>query len=213
MPADRPPRIDELREGDEDAWSDLLAFLRREVGRLEPAPGGPARRTPSRPDPRPEPGARVDPEDLISDAVIELLESIDRLGGSQTLPAFLRGVVWRCWQEQLLRPGAGTPGERRAERHAAATPPVGSRNIEANELLESILRRLRGSDRELFQALFVEGRAPREIADRLGVSSLAVRLRKHRLIEKLRRRVRRLDPSRGSGASEDEDPPPPRDAR
>ena len=62
-------------------------------------------------------------------------------------------------------------------------------SAEERDRVRTALSRLTGGDRSILHLSFYEGLTPGEVADRLGLSSLLVRKRKSRALERLRRIV------------------------
>jgi RNA polymerase sigma-70 factor (ECF subfamily) len=158
--------------------------------------------------------ARIDPSDVVQEALAEAARRLDDYLQQPPLPfyAWLRRLAW----ERLVKLQRHHQRQRRSVRKeepgffelpdesavllaqrliASGTSP--SRNLVREELqrrIQQALGRLRSRDREVLVLRYLEGLSTREMAAVLGVSESAVKMRHLRALEGLRRL---LDDSEG----------------
>lgn len=110
-------------------------------------------------------GPGVHPDDVAHDALLRLVEGIDRLRDKDALHAWLWGVVWRLLREH----------ERRA-RLRAWIPWLAPRSLEQElceaertQLVRQVLAAMPLQDRELLTLAYVEERTREQIASALSL--------------------------------------------
>ena len=124
----------------------------------------------------------------MQEALLRAWRRIDTLHDEERFEAWLVAI---CRREALRRIATQadwielqTPGE-----DAPADDPMA--RIDDRLALQDVIGRLPPTDRRLMWLRFGEDRAHRQVADMLGMTETAVRIRVHRL----RRRLSLLDPS------------------
>lgn len=149
-------------------------------------------------------------EDVAQETLRRVLQALreDRIENPEALSAYLfqtaRHVCRRRRRSALreeralrrLRSDGSAPGEGEEDPLRALVA------RERREAVRRALSELRDRDRRLLRLFFFEGQGTREVAGRLGISSGATRVRKHRALRRLWEALE----SRGAGRSRNEGP-------
>jgi len=148
--------------------------------------------------------ARVDPSDIVQDAMVTAAAGMDgfferrplpfvpwlrRIAVARVADAYRRHV--RADRRSVSREISRLPGRSAAElakRLIAATssPSRGLRRREAADRVHEALQRIPQRDRDVLVFRYLEGLSTEETADVLGVSQAAVKVRLLRAIQRLR---------------------------
>jgi RNA polymerase sigma-70 factor (ECF subfamily) len=200
----RPPEpdteqlLDAAAHGDPDARGRLLHRHRDRLNRMVAA----------RLDRRLAP--RLDPSDLVQEALAEAAGKLDDYLKDRPLPFYpwLRQIAQQrltAARRRHLAAGrrtvarhdpVGLPPEsvlELAERLLAGEPPsAGLRREEQRGVVRAALERLREPDREVLVLRFLEQLSSAEVAEVLGVSEGAVRVRMTRALQRLRDHLKTL---------------------
>jgi RNA polymerase sigma factor (sigma-70 family) len=137
-------------------------------------------------------GNRADAEDMAQDALQRVAKALheNRLREPGALPAFVYQTAVHVCQQSLRK----RYRERRAlEGYAHASLDEASAAHALSDLIDDERRRvvrlalqsLALDDRELLEQLYTRDADPDELAGRLGISSGALRVRKHRALQRL----------------------------
>ena len=128
-------------------------------------------------------------DDVAQEAVTRAISAIQQgqLRDHERLPAFVAGIA-RHIITDVIRSKQRIHVDVDSQELAAAGPDPLSGLIKAQEkdALRAALLELSESDRDILRLSFEEGLSPQEIGDRLGMTSVVVRKRKSRAIERLR---------------------------
>jgi RNA polymerase sigma-70 factor (ECF subfamily) len=193
--ADTEQLLERARQGDERAREQLLARHRCRLRRMVAVHLD--RRL----------AARVDPSDVVQEALAEAAGKLDDYLHAQPLPFYpwLRRVAWERlvklhrWHRQARRnvareePGVLSLPDESAVELAGLLMASGSspsHRVVRAELLgrvQAALGRLRNLDREVLVLRYLEGLSTREIAATLRISEGAVAMRHLRALQGLRR--------------------------
>jgi RNA polymerase sigma-70 factor (ECF subfamily) len=190
--------IEQARHGDADARQQLLSRHRGRLRRMVAVYFD--RRL----------AARMDPSDVVQEALGDAARKLDDYLAEQPLPFFpwLRRLAWErlvklhrghvCARRRSItreEPGVlALPDESAVElaRRLIASGSSPSRNLEREEqrnLVQLALGDLGERDREVLVLRYLEGLATKEIAAVLGISEGAVKMRHVRALDALRRRL------------------------
>lgn len=137
-------------------------------------------------------GNRVDAEDMAQDALQRVTRALDenRLRDPGALPAFVHQTAVHICQQALRK----RYRERRAlEGYAQSSleeAGVGHAltdliDEERRRVVRQALQQLGGDDRDLLEQLYTRDVDPEQLAERLGISAGALRVRKHRALQRL----------------------------
>jgi|SRR5688572_6698952 len=168
--------LDSARSGDPSAMEHLRAYLEGPV--LESL--GHCR------------GCGIEPEDILAETVISVLEALWEGKNIENLLAYARGIALKLRADarrEASRLKSLSTESAEVSDCILEVPDEGLRNLEREELLERALRRLEDSQRWLFDLLFIQGSTNEEARQQLAVSKLAFRGRKHRLFCRLREAI------------------------
>jgi RNA polymerase sigma-70 factor (ECF subfamily) len=127
-------------------------------------------------------GTREDAEDVLHDVFVGLPEALGRYEERGNLTGWLKRVTARVALTRLrsARRRREAPLERAGPEPARLTDPDGS-------ALEAAVNRLPDRLRDVIVLKEIEGYSHREVADLLGISVVASRVRAHRGLARLRR--------------------------
>jgi len=137
-------------------------------------------------------GDPADAEDVAQETLRRVLDALrdGRVRKPEALPAF----VFQTARNVCLQRGRSSRRETRALSRLKHSDQPGSREHDALTALVSAERRravrraveqLSDTDRQLLRLIFYEDTATEEVARRLGISSGAVRVRKHRALRRV----------------------------
>jgi RNA polymerase sigma factor (sigma-70 family) len=137
-------------------------------------------------------GSRADAEDMAQDALQRVTKALDdhRLREPGALPAFVYQTALHVCQQSLRK----RYRERRAlEGYARSSVEESGVGHALTDLIDEERRRvvrlalqsLGRDDRELLEQLYTRDADPDELAARLGISAGALRVRKHRALQRL----------------------------
>jgi RNA polymerase sigma-70 factor (ECF subfamily) len=136
-------------------------------------------------------GSRADAEDMAQDALQRVTKALDenRLREPGALPAFVYQTALHVCQQSLRK----RYRERRAlEGYARSVDDNGVGHAltdlideERRRVVRLALQSLGRDDRELLEQLYARDAEPDELAERLGISPGALRVRKHRALQRL----------------------------
>jgi RNA polymerase sigma-70 factor (ECF subfamily) len=194
MTADTEDLLERVAAGDCTARDQLLQRHRQRLGRMVAV----------RLDPRL--AARVDPSDVVQEALAEAAANLDRYLRERPLPFYpwLRRLAQRCLIDMHRRHvqarrrtvtreagPAGLPDHSAmalADRLFARTssPSAGLRRRERRDRVRAALAALPEQDREVLVLRTLEELPTRETAAVLGISEVAVRSRQVRALERLK---------------------------
>ena len=165
--------LDSARRGDPSAMKHLHAYLEGPI--LESL--GNCR------------GCGMEPEDILAETVISVLEALRESKNIENLLAYAIGIALKLRADarrEASRQKSLSPESAEASGCVPEVPDEGLRNLLREEWLERVLQRLEESQQGLFDLLFVQGNTSEEARQQLGVSKMAFRGRKHRLLCRLR---------------------------
>ena len=128
--------------------------------------------------------ATVDPDDVVSQTVMVVFDTIAHLRDDAKLVAYALRIASRIIDRERRRSAIA---RRISTQRGAPDPAI--LNPERDERLAGLLRTLTESESMLFHFYFIEGKTNRQVAETLGIGNQAVRSRKHRMIQKLRASV------------------------
>lgn len=144
-------------------------------------------------------------EDVAQETLGRALEALrsGRVRNLDALPAYLfqtaRHVCQHRWRSREREDRAlGRMSTAASEAQEAPGPLTVLVSRERARAVRAALERLSPQDRTLLRALYFEDREPREVARALGVTSGALRVRKHRALKRLEEV---LDPAVGNDPS------------
>jgi RNA polymerase sigma-70 factor (ECF subfamily) len=136
-------------------------------------------------------GSRADAEDMAQDALQRVTKALDedRVRDPNALPAFVYQTAIHVCQQSLRK----RYRERRALEGFARSLDEGGVAHALTDLIDEERRRvvrlalqaLGRDDRELLEQLYARDADPDELAARLGISAGALRVRKHRALQRL----------------------------
>lgn len=137
-------------------------------------------------------GNRADAEDMAQDALQRVTKALDerRLRDLGALPAFVYQTALHVCQQALRK----RYRERRAlegyaqsslEENGVAHALTDLIDEERRRVVRSALQTLGLDDRELLEQLYTRDTDPEQLAERLGISAGALRVRKHRALQRL----------------------------
>jgi RNA polymerase sigma factor (sigma-70 family) len=130
-------------------------------------------------------------EDLTQICLLKLHFNRDRFDGTQSLKAWVFTIASRClidhWRKLGARPEA--QADREIFEEIAETSLPHHLQLEYGEALEKALTALKPTDRSIVYLYGVEGLSMAEIAEAVGLSEGAVKVRAHRSYVKLRERL------------------------
>ena len=137
-------------------------------------------------------GNRVDAEDMAQDALQRVTKALDenRLRDPSALPAFVYQTAVHICQQALRK----RYRERRAlegyaqsslEESGVAHALTDLIDEERRRVVRRALQSLALDDRELLEQIYARDADPDQLAGRLGISSGALRVRKHRALQRL----------------------------
>lgn len=133
-----------------------------------------------------------DAEDVMQEALVRAYRSLHRCGDPERFKGWLFRIVSNQCRSHLTR------RRRREERHEsvddregelaaeAADPLEQTQQADRRARLEEALEELGGDQREALVLHYVNGLSVRELADALGLSNSAAKMRLHRAREALR---------------------------
>lgn len=137
-------------------------------------------------------GDAVAAEDVAQETLRRVVQSVraDRLRSPEALPAFVFQTARNiCLQRHrsayresraMSRLGGAT-----AEPSTTSDPLLDLITEERRRVVRAALTRLDSEDRTLLQLFFYEGSGTAEVAERLGATPGAIRVRKHRALRRL----------------------------
>jgi RNA polymerase sigma-70 factor (ECF subfamily) len=136
-------------------------------------------------------GNRADAEDLAQDALQRVAKALDenRLREPGALAAFVFQTARHVCQQWLRKRGR----ERRAlESYGAGASEIDDSapltdlvDVERRRAVRLALQSLAGEDRQLLEQLYALDAEPEEVARGLGITSGALRVRRHRALNRL----------------------------
>ena len=153
----------------EAAQTRLTTILHQDRGRLE---GFIRRRLPAF-------VSDQDPEDILSDVVVKLLERADILTEVENLTAYLFTALGHRLADLFRRPGADT-------EHLDDQPVAAPGDLEQNAILDQALSLLSAAERAVWMAVELEGWTFRELAERWKEPIGTLLSRKSRATQALR---------------------------
>jgi RNA polymerase sigma-70 factor (ECF subfamily) len=137
-------------------------------------------------------GSRADAEDMAQDALQRVTKALDedRLREPGALPAFVYQTALHVCQQSLrkrYRERRALEGYARSslDENDAAHALTDLIDEERRRVVRRALQSLGRDDRELLEQLYTREADPEELAERLGISSGALRVRKHRALQRL----------------------------
>lgn len=137
-------------------------------------------------------GNRADAEDMAQDALQRVAEALhqSRVREPSALPAFVYQTAIHVCQQSLrkrYRERRALEGYARSspDDHGAAHALTDLIDEERRRTVRLALQRLAVDDRELLEQLYARDTDPEQLAGRLGISSGALRVRKHRALQRL----------------------------
>jgi RNA polymerase sigma-70 factor (ECF subfamily) len=137
-------------------------------------------------------GSRADAEDMAQDALQRVTKALDekRLREPGALPAFVYQTALHVCQQSLrkrYREQRALEGYARSsvEEDGAGHALTNLIDEERRRVVRLALQSLRRDDRELLEQLYARDADPEELAERLGISAGALRVRKHRALQRL----------------------------
>jgi len=137
-------------------------------------------------------GNRADAEDMAQDALQRVAKALDenRLREPGALPAFVYQTAVHVCQQSLrkrYRERRALQGYANASHEENGVPHALTDLIddERRRVVRLALQSLALDDRELLEQLYTRDADPEQLAGRLGISSGALRVRKHRALQRL----------------------------
>lgn len=136
-------------------------------------------------------GSRADAEDMAQDALQRVTKALDenRLREPGALPAFVYQTALHVCQQSLrkrYRERRALEGYARSSSEETDPPPLTDLIAEERRrVVRLALQSLSSDDRELLEQLYTRDADPDELAARLGISAGALRVRKHRALQRL----------------------------
>lgn len=137
-------------------------------------------------------GSRADAEDMAQDALQRVTKALDedRLRDPNALPAFVYQTALHICQQSLrkrYRERRALEGYARSslDESGVAHALTDLIDEERRRVVRLALQSLGSDDRELLEQLYTRDADPDELAERLGISSGALRVRKHRALQRL----------------------------
>ena len=136
-------------------------------------------------------GSRADAEDMAQDALQRVTKALDenRLREPGALPAFVYQTALHVCQQSLrkrYRERRALEGYARSSPEETDPPPLTDLIAEERRrVVRLALQSLSSDDRELLEQLYTRDADPDELAARLGISAGALRVRKHRALQRL----------------------------
>ena len=143
-----------------------------------------------------------DPDNVVQEAFVRAYLAVrqGRFGGRSTFRTFVHSLATHVcidvYRSERSRAGREADG---VEPDSAAAPPApedAERRIAARERLAAlsyVVQRLPAACRELWQWVYVEALAAREIAQRLAITEGNVRVRVHRCLQQARQLAATLE--------------------
>jgi len=135
-----------------------------------------------------------DPEaaaDLAQETMLAVLQAVrnGKLIDAERLPGFVRGTAKNLINNHLRGKNTVRYDSAPALPHPGFDPEQLAGGVERMDRVRRALTEVGPADRIILLLTLVEGLAPREIADRLGLSSQVVRKRKSRAVARLRQTI------------------------
>jgi RNA polymerase sigma-70 factor, ECF subfamily len=129
-----------------------------------------------------------DVEDVMQETLLALHLKRHTWDECQPLLPWVHAIARNKVIDNLRRRGRGTylPIDDVRDSLADDQQPGEMNNVDA----EKIICRLKGREREIVQAISMEGKSARQVAQRLGISEGAVRVALHRALRSLARAYR-----------------------
>jgi RNA polymerase sigma-70 factor (ECF subfamily) len=137
-------------------------------------------------------GSRADAEDIAQEALQRVTKALgeNRLRNADALPGFVfqtarhicQQILRKRGREHRALEGIGNDAE---EPSSTAQPLTDLIDEERRVVVRQALRSLASEDRQLVEQLYVLDVDPQELAQRLGITPGALRVRKHRILKRL----------------------------
>jgi RNA polymerase sigma-70 factor (ECF subfamily) len=137
-------------------------------------------------------GSRADAEDIAQEALQRVTKALgeNRLRDADALPGFVfqtarhvcQQILRKRGREHRALEGIGNDAE---EPSSTAQPLTDLIDEERRVVVRQALRSLASEDRQLVEQLYVLDVDPQELAQRLGITPGALRVRKHRILKRL----------------------------
>jgi RNA polymerase sigma-70 factor (ECF subfamily) len=140
-------------------------------------------------------GSRADAEDVAQETLQRVTRALNenRLRESAALPGFVLQTAVHVCQQWLRKRGrehraldgfAHEPGEE------VVHPLTGLIDDERRKVVRDALKKLPDEDRALLEQIYVLDTDPSQLAERLGITPGALRVRKHRILKRLAETLR-----------------------
>ena len=137
-------------------------------------------------------GSRADAEDAAQETLQRVTRALNenRLREAAALPGFvLQTAVHVCqqWLRKRGREHRALDGyaQEPSTTEVASHPLTGLIDDERRGVVRGALKSLPAEERELLEQLYVQDKDPLQVAERLGITPGALRVRKHRILKRL----------------------------
>ena len=140
-------------------------------------------------------GSRADAEDVAQETLQRVTRALNekRLRESAALPGFvLQTAVHVCqqWLRKRGREYRALDSYAHEPVEEAVHPLTGLVDDERRQVVRAVLQSLPHEDRALLEQIYVQDADPLQLAERLGITPGALRVRKHRILKRLSESLR-----------------------
>jgi len=137
-------------------------------------------------------GSRADAEDAAQETLQRVTRALNenRLREPDALPGFVLQTAVHVCQQWLRKRGRehralDSYGQEPDTTEHASHPLTGLIDDERRRVVRGVLKTLPAEERQLLEQLYVQDADPLQLAERLGITPGALRVRKHRILKRL----------------------------